>query len=473
MKKRAVVIVAFLCLGAWASGQEKAPVRPPNVAKDNVLKSNAANGNEAKDNTVKVLRTTNRAQTNRFVCETFEFKNLNPFNIAVYLWMATSHEEGGIYAFANPDGKTGFLTVICPEYQLESLRKLAKELDREDLSHSSGNVRNYYRMRHRNVDDPNLLKVISYWTGTSIRLASDSETNSLYIEGAQTGSETLIKELREELDRPLTQVEVTVKIYEVAVSSDGAMGLDFEAWKNGPGKVLYQLANKARRLAYSRSDGSISANTNAQGFYLDYPTAFFDFLAEKGKAKILTSAKVMTMNKAQAQVVAGDRILFYQEAEANTLKPATGDVTSDREVQGTLAAADTGVTLNVTPTVGEKTINLDLNLVVNNVLGYDATGAPVMAARTMVNSVTVADGGEIVFGGLVRKRHLGMTRKVPVLGSLPVIGYLVGGEQEISRETTIITAVTARLVDNLDDNVTDDDKLVQSQAEGKSPVVLP
>ena len=77
-----------------------------------------------------------------------------------------------------------------------------------------------------------------------------------------------------------------------------------------------------------------------------------------------------------------------------------------------------------------------------------------------------------MFGGLVRKRHLGMTRKVPVLGSLPVIGYLVGGEQEISRETLIITAVTARLVDR-SGNVTDDDKLVQSRAEGKSPVALP
>ncbi|MCX7046337.1 MAG: hypothetical protein NTX50_12735 [Candidatus Sumerlaeota bacterium] len=448
---------AFMALCLMALGQGKAAVPAPEAGKDNV---------------VKILRTSNKGQTSRFVCEAYEFKKINPFDVVNYFWAMTSREEGGIYSFANPDGKSGLITVICPEYQLESMRRLAKELDREDMNSSPGTAYTYYRMRYRNIADPNFMKVLGYYAGSSALLVNDVETNSIHFQDAPVGSESLAKTLKEELDQPLTQVEVAVKIYEVAVSSDGAMGLDFEAWKNGPGKVLYQLANKARHIAYTRSDGSISANTNAQGFYLDYPTAFFDFLTEKGKAKILSSVKVMAMNKAQAQVVAGDRILFYQETEINTLNPATGAVAADREVKGTLAAADTGVTLGVTPTVGEKTINLDLNLAITNVLGYDASGAPVLGRRNLTNSTAVASGDEIVFGGLARKRNLGMTRKIPVLGSLPVIGYLVGGEQAIMRDTLIITTVSPRLVEK-SDNTGPDDKLIECKAKGEAVVVLP
>lgn len=466
------------------------------------------------ENLVQILRTTNKAQINKYVSETIEFKNVNPFNVINFLWAPLSREEGGIYSFINPDGQSGYVTVICPEYQLETLRNIARELDRPNLTSAPGSKYIYYRLRHRNAIDPGFLTVADYYLGDSGVLLPDVETNSILIFDAPEGSTQMEQAFIEKLDIPLDQVEVGVRIYEIDVNSDGTLGLDFQAWKNGPGRLLgdFQALGEVINLAGAARS---SFNERGSGLYLDYPSAFFDFLVEKGKAKILTETRLTAVNRVPSVFTSGEEILFYETidpfseqtrqvvgnvapagvdpfafptngqvfAGGNTRDPyrnpaidgsfPVGQFAQDgRPIDSFIDGAHTGVTLSMVPTIGEQTINIDLLLEVINLNGFDGRGRPVTNSRSMSDSIAVSNGETVIFGGLTRERKVQMTRKIPLLGSLPVLGYLFGGEITTTQRSIVAASITPTLVlDSL--NITQADRDLARQAREEEVVVMP
>ena len=354
----------------------------------------------SQEKTIKVLRTSNKAQTNHYVCEAFEFENVNPYNLVNFFWAVTSREEGGIYAFAHPEQERGFLVVICPEYQLPTLRKLAQRLDRPRLNSAPGSKYIYYRMNHRNASDPNFIAAASFFLGATGLLVPDLETNSMLIYDAPQGAMEMQQALEDELDKPLPQVQVNVKVIEIDVNNDGTLGLDFNAWKNGPGALLGQFGAEGQYANFSGSGGHQHFNTRSSGFYLNYPSAYFDFLVKKGKAKALVDTKIAAVNRAPAWVQSTEEIRYY-EVEASSsdrdLEPKTTSASVDsftspfddsrfnggnvrypfrsvdpglandrfaqqgRDTYNRIASVDTGVSLIVVPTIGRESIDLGLD----------------------------------------------------------------------------------------------------------------
>ena len=452
-------------------------------------------GNE-NERTVKVLRTTNKAQTNHYVCEALEFKNINPYNVVNFFWAVVSREEGGIYSFCDSDEKgeykdNGFIVVICPEYQLESLRQLAKDLDKKGQDSGPGSTYTYYRMKHRNASDPNFLSVASWYAGASayippFGLQPDVETNSLLIYDAPGGGKLLEDTLRDELDKPLRQVEMGVKVYEVDVNRDGTLGLDFQAWKNGPGKGLFSFrydgATIAFRDRYTDANGEhvVSAKGSYQNrssrFYGDYPSAFFDFLAAKGKAQTLTDTKILAFSGQKATVVATDEVQFHQAVDTRDLgDPAKNDrdLKATTKIQGVTQSVQVGVTLDITPTVGDDNIKMVTTLKASSIQGYDGKGVPIISGPfTLENTTSVPNGVEAYLGGVTREKQVKTTRKVPVLGSIPVLGFLFGGEISTNQKTMVVASVRPVLVEGAS-NATSVDKQIATEVSPQCVKMLP
>ena len=470
MLRKIVLFTALVALAVLAHGQgparSKKPLVPPPPAPG------------SGESLVRVLRTSNKAQTNHFVCDTLTFNNVNPFDLINFFWAVTSREEGGIYSFVNPDGKSGKLVVICPEYQLETLRKLARELDRPHLTSAPGSKYIYYRMRYRNAADPSFRTAVNYWAGTSSVVRPDVETNSMLIFDAPEGADACRAGLEKELDQPLQQVEMGVSLYEVDVNNDGTLGLDFEAWKNGPGKLLGQY-----RASGDYADvrgGSTHFHTSGTGVYLDYPSSYFDFLVEKGKAKALVQTKITAINRVAALLTTGEQIPYYAVATNTTTSNP-----NDREVHGTttpaataslasplVRAVNTGITLNVTPVIGKEMVTMALTLSAINNTGFDGAGAPLLSSRSITDSLSVALGDEVIFGGLTRERKVQNARKIPFFGSLPGIGYLFGDETTTMHKTVVVTAINPRVVLG-DNNVSESDKSLTKKVNQEEVVVLP
>ncbi len=477
-------LVAPLSPSAQAGGDTQGKqVKPDQAAMLHSQGSAAASASlrEELQNVVKVLRTTNKAETNKYVCEALEFKHVNPFDIVNFFESTISREEGGIYSFLNPDGKSGFIVVICPEYQLPSLRQLARELDRPSIASAPGSSYGFYRMRHRDISNPQLRNIISMHMDNWGALLPDVQTNSVMVYDAKGGFDAANAKLLE-LDQPLRQVEMKVNIYEMNVNNDMKIGLDFEAWKNGPGKMLGVFSAQSQQLdnAYY---GSASNRSNMRGTLLDYPSAFFDFLVSKGKAKTLANTRAITATGVPAVLTAMDEFVIYAVNNSPNVVPAVAFdkvvVVPDRDVKGKIATlpgttirARTGVDVTLTPTVGDETTILDANMTLTNLIGYDDKGYPALNTTKQTSQVSVKNGSEVVFGGLNRITVLKNTRKMPFFGSLPVLGYLFGGETDIHKESTLVISVSPTLLGAESNKKAEDDELAKQVAD-ESVTVIP
>ncbi len=135
---------------------------------------------------------------------------------------------------------------------------------------------------------------------------------------------------------------------------------------------------------------------------------------------------------------------------------------------------NTGVTLEIEPTIGENDFVIDLRFVPEIVEfegfvnygspiqtnGTDALGnavplvitenrieMPVFSSRRVNTSLTIYDGYTVAVGGLMREDVQNVEDKVPILGDIPIIGRLFQSKSENRIKSNLIVFVTAQIID--------------------------
>lgn len=473
---------------------------------------------------VKVLRTTNKAQINSYVAKVYDFKNVNPNQIANFIANGLELEEGGIYTFVHPDGDKGKMLVICPKYQLPWIDKVCADLDRPQLTSAPGSKYIYYRLKHRNAADPDFLAVLGNYISANGIVWPDIETNSVLLFDSPSGADYAAKALDEYLDSPTPQVNIDVCIYEIDLKNDGTLGLDYEMWKNGPGAALFaaQITGKYVTSRYNNVafgppppfmntlppvlGGNLPKNFRYRDWYrgygyrLEYPSSFFDFLVEKGKARILVDTKVSACNASQAMICSNEFISYFRTYHAQvgsgytavlSESPPivsgydTGDVGFVRTVNSAQAPlsveglphlgidmVESGISLEVTPIIGQEDINLELVAKVSNHIGWASNGEPLLKSFQINNEFRVKNNEQILIGGLTRERLIKSAKKIPILGDLPVIGWVFGGETDYLQKSILVVALTPSIITDFSGKTAVDDNIM-AKATGKTPVKIP
>src|SRR5262249_14645886 len=77
------------------------------------------------------------------------------------------------------------------------------------------------------------------------------------------------------------------------------------------------------------------------------------------------------------------------------------------------------------------------------------TIVPGRVTQRVHTTVELEDGQTFVIGGLIQRELAGTTRKVPVLGDLPLVGAAFRSESLGERERELVIMVTPHLVDAL------------------------
>jgi type II secretory pathway component GspD/PulD (secretin) len=129
---------------------------------------------------------------------------------------------------------------------------------------------------------------------------------------------------------------------------------------------------------------------------------------------------------------------------------------SSNVVGKTYKFVDVGVTLGVTPRINELGfISCDIRPEVSSAPYseyYDAdpnrkgTGVPTVRKQYAETSVSVRDGVTIIIGGMITDEDSKTTKKVPFLGSIPLLGVLFRSEIETKNMNEIIVLLTPRVV---------------------------
>lgn len=310
-----------------------------------------------------------------------------------------------------PDKRTGAVVVTGDADTISRARHLIGALDATGFGAVNGNATRSYHLRFVRADDAiKQLKVLSP-DGTFI---SDPEQNAILV----NGNDELHSEVANFLsavDRASPQVLFEVKVAEVTPQNDTSnFGLEF-------GGADLQGNQTPGSTTYAFTKGSIPLNVRLNA------------LITQGRAQILATPKLVTLNNKEANLLIGETypIVF------NT------SVLGGQNVQ----FVDIGVKLRLTPTIGpDGVVTAELHPEYSELLGFTASGYPIIANRKIDSTLRVRDSETIVLGGLMRDVSNETLSKVPGLADIPILGKFFENKFANHERDEIVFLITPHVI---------------------------
>ncbi len=246
------------------------------------------------------------------------------------------------------------------------------------------------------------------------------------------------------------------------MDNKGTLGPGLELASGGP---TFRRGTKVDFTNFARQTSGDGLNLTFQGVLSGTQyQSLLHALAENKKTKTLSAPQVTTMNNQTAAIKVVTEYVYASRYEASVKREdLNGDGKFDGVVNGVretrfvnvpqdFVTKDLGILLNVTPSVGHdmKTIILALKPEVTEKKTDDTFGGeitlPRFTSRYLTTSVVVEDGETVVLGGLMKDTLSNTITKVPVLGSLPVIGKAFQKKSDSTERSNLLIFVTAHVI---------------------------
>lgn len=259
----------------------------------------------------------------------------------------------------------------------------------------------------------------------------DERVNMLILTGPRTAVERA-KEALARIDVAPPQVLIEARVVEVSTDVDNTLGVLWD-FTNTRANFTLDTPNPPDRGNFGTIVfGRLTRDAIGIG-------AKLDALFKDNKARLLANPKLLVLNAKQAQIFIGDEVRYIESVQStqNGVSVTTGKV-------------NVGIQLNVVAKANsDGEINLQIHPEVSLITGFLKTPVggeiPQVSRRFADSAVRLRSGETLVIGGLLSQRDLKLVQKVPLLGDLPVLGYLFKQTNTKRSSSEIMVFLTASL----------------------------
>ena len=254
--------------------------------------------------------------------------------------------------------------------------------------------------------------------------------------------ESFISLIKEGMHR---QVDIEVRIVEVTLNEDFALGLDWTLLNlGGIGAALSTIVSAPG--AVSSKPPTFSATYSASRY-----NAVIQALKQQGDVRMVSQPRVRILNNQTAFVKVGTTETFYTRTNLRTTQQGVGviDTISDQA-----NAANIGVTLTVTPQIssdGWTMLNVApiiTSLVGTTVSPSGQSTAPVLEVKEASTLVRARSGELIVLGGLIEEQGTKTSRALPVIGEVALPFNPFRGDYKASRRKELVIFMMPTVISN-------------------------
>jgi general secretion pathway protein D len=277
------------------------------------------------------------------------------------------------------------------------------------------------------------------------RITYDPETRSLIIVSDDDTAEH-IKSIVTQLDRPTPQVLINCVFLEATYTKGLDLGVEGTYHHTISGSSIDAINTPAGQ---QNTAATIFGSAASGGLYTlvgEDLNVTLSALAQAGKTEILSRPSVLARNNQQATITIGQQV------------PLINGVTYDNfgNQRNAVVYEDVGIILEVTPFITsddlvEMVIAPSISQVSDssvNIAG--STNSPVLAPIINVRSadtvVVTPDRQTVVIGGLMQNTKLKTESKVPLLGDIPLLGYLFKRTISNDAKTELLIFLTPTIV---------------------------
>jgi general secretion pathway protein D len=275
-------------------------------------------------------------------------------------------------------------------------------------------------------------------------ISSDPETRRIIV---ITDDETsaAISQIITNLDKPKPQVLIKVVFLEVTYGKNSDIGIDASITKK-----VGSTQMSAQTLPSLAALGASSMPLGAGGMYQVLGNDFqatLRAISEAGKTEVLSRPSIMARNNQQAVIMVGQRIPIITGSQISGLNGS---------INNTISYEDVGIILRVTPFISnDGLIEMIVAPTISSLANEGTTistgtnssvNAPIINNRSAETVVVTPDGKTVIIGGLMENKKIDSTRKVPLLGDIPLIGLLFQRKVKQNTKTELMIFLTPHIV---------------------------
>lgn len=329
-----------------------------------------------------------------------------------------------------------------------------------------------------------------------VKITSDKATNSLLVLASGRDFRQL-RRIIEQLDIPRRQVYVEAAIMEVSVDNTGNFGTnwhvpstfgadDLPGGVGGPGSLgffqnpgngqisptLTDLSNPASLLSVANGSivglvgRAVTIPVGDNSVTLPSFGIVLKALQTSSNVQVLSTPHILTMDNEEASIEVGRKIPFRRGtslpvtglsgltgATGSSATSALSSLGSASSLFSSVDRIDVTLKLTITPQINESDrIRLEIDQDIEDVASTDpTTQTPITSKRQAKTTVVVDDQQTIIIGGLMRDNTTLGESKIPVLGDIPVLGWLFKTKTTSTQKINLILVLTPYIVRSADD----------------------
>ena len=261
-------------------------------------------------------------------------------------------------------------------------------------------------------------------------IQADEETNALIITADQNTVKNLKAVIRQ-LDIRRAQVLIEAIIAEITITNDKeiGVGLAVDGGSRDSGALPVGVSNFAGigdlltaaigGTAVTSVPSGLSFAVGGEGGSGVRYGALLRALQTDQNTNILSTPNIVTLDNEEAELIVGQNLPFVTGSFTGT-----GSTDPNNPFQ-TIERQDVGLTLKVTPQINEgDTVQLVIEQETSSVIPGTVELGIATRKRSIKTTVLVDDGGILILGGLIQEEVTDTESKVPLLGDIPIIGFL-------------------------------------------------
>lgn len=436
-----------------------------------------------------------------------------------------------VYSVVVPDERTNSIVVVGNKAGIEKIRHLVSRLDFRLRPDEAGGVFVYYVRNHEAEAIANVLNNIATESkkaadqasqnkgpagagsafggqvqvgppstaifGGDVKIAPDKITNSLIVTASKQDYE-VVKSILQKIDIPRDQVFIKAYILEMLVDDHNNYAIDYYKFAgSGAARIgfrgsqdLYSLLDPSKDSGgvMGFGGGSDVSITNPQAamstattpgvtptasYTVKSITGMIRFFTTHTQSNVISTPQLMAINNEEASIEVGEKVPVASTVQNNGTSTNYSTTRENVTTKLTLTPYLSPDNDRVKMKVKQEVADISTRTVPAANLAQNAIAT---TTRNITTQLVVDNGDTAVLGGLMKDQEGVIETKIPVLGDIPILGWLFKSKETKKQKTNLMVFLTPKIVRSPEDNssivnqkINERIDFIQKSMDGRDP----